>query len=116
MPSLQGDLDAESQSVNALPRHRDSLVVLGCLLGRRGFRDACNGNTELHHVAEGSGERNDWGLVPLCAEHHRGGAGLHGMGPKAFIRLYRPPGDTEYGLLVWMLEDMAKSRDRRIAA
>ncbi len=29
------------------------------------------------------------------------------MGPPAFIRLYEPPGGTEWGLLVWMLEDLA---------
>lgn len=88
-------------------RHRDSIARLGCLLRRRA--DGCSGGVELHHVAEGSGLRNDWALVPLCSEHHRGGAGLHGMGPKGFIRLYRPPGDSEYGLLVWLLEDMAKA-------
>lgn len=65
--------------------------------------------TEVHHVAEGSGERTDWSVVPLCYEHHRGGSGLHGMGTKAFIRLYRPPGDSEYGLIVWLIEDMAKN-------
>lgn len=90
--------------------HRSLIARLGCLLGKRGFADSCGGSVELHHVAEGSGLRNDWALVPLCGEHHRGGAGLHGMGPKQFIRLYRPPGDSEYGLLVWLLEDMAKNR------
>lgn len=95
-------------------RHRSAIADLGCLLAKRGFRDHCRGNTELHHVAEGSGLRSDWALVPLCDEHHTGQAGLHGMGPKAFIRLYRPPGDSEYGLLVWLLEDMAKRSERRI--
>jgi hypothetical protein len=23
------------------------------------------------------------------------------------VALYRPPGETEYGLLVWMIEDLA---------
>lgn len=90
-----------------LELHRSHIAGLGCLLGRRGY-SGCGGGLELHHVAEGSGLRDDWALVPLCEEHHRGGAGLHGMGGKAFIRLYRPPGDSEYGLLVWLLEDMAK--------
>lgn len=31
------------------------------------------------------------------------------MGSKAFCRLYRPPGDEEMGLLIWTLEDIAKS-------
>lgn len=90
--------------------HETAVRQLGCLLGRRGFEAGCGGPIELHHVAEGSGLRDDWALVPLCAEHHRGEAGGHGMGWKAFIRLYRPPGDSEYGLLVWLLEDMAKER------
>lgn len=62
---------------------------------------------EVHHVAENSGVRSNWSVVPLCWEHHVGGAGLHGMGTKSFINLYRPPGDSEYGLLVWFLEDLA---------
>jgi hypothetical protein len=96
--------------VTVKARHRKALAGLGCLLRKRGFADACAGSVELHHVAEGSGLRDEWALVPLCAEHHRGGAGLHGMGSQGFIRLYRPPGDSEYGLLVWLLEDMAKER------
>lgn len=68
---------------------------------------------ELHHVAEGSGQRSDFAVVPLCGSqtdggHHRGGAGLHGMGTKEFLRLYRPPGESEYGLLIWMIEDLAR--------
>jgi len=95
--------------VNALARHRMTVAALGCLLGRRGV-GGCEGATELHHVAEGSGVRNEWALVPLCEGHHRGPAGLHGMGPKAFSRLYRPPGDSEFGLLIWLLECLAHRR------
>lgn len=61
----------------------------------------------LHHIAEGSGIRSTFGMCPLCEPHHQGEHGLHGMGPKAFIALYRPPGDSEFGLLIWMLEDLA---------
>lgn len=65
----------------------------------------------LHHVAEGSGIRSTFAMVPLCYAHHQGPGGLHGTvgggGPKTFIRLYRPPGDSEFGLLVWAMEDMA---------
>jgi len=32
------------------------------------------------------------------------------MGVKAFCGLYRPPGDSEYGLLIWLIEDLAKER------
>lgn len=62
--------------------------------------------TEAHHVAEGSGKRSDFATVPLCSEHHRGPAGLHGMGTKAFVRLYRPPLDHEFGLMVWTAQDL----------
>ena len=61
----------------------------------------------LHHVAEGSGARSTFALCPLCEPHHQGPGGLLGMGPRAFITMYRPPGDSEYGLLVWMMEDLA---------
>jgi len=96
-----------------LARHRNFLASLQCVLVNRG--GGCCGPLELHHVAEGSGVRDDWALVPLCSEHHRGPAGLHGMGTKAFIRLYRPPGDSEYGLLVWLIEDIARSNERKAA-
>ena len=63
---------------------------------------------EVHHVAEGSGLRSDFSVAPLCMEHHRGKAGLHGMGTKAFCALYRPPGDAEWGLLIWTAEALEK--------
>lgn len=53
--------------------------------------------------------RHDYGLVPLCHEHHQGKSGLHGMGSKSFLRLYQPPGDSEFGLLIWTCEDLAKT-------
>jgi hypothetical protein len=82
---------------------------LGCCVCRRlGY--AQRERTEVHHVAAGSGKRSEYAIAPLCTEHHRGKSGLHGMGPKAFIRLYRPPGDSEYGLLVWVAEDLSRAR------
>lgn len=95
-------------------KHRADLVNVGCLMGLRGFE--CEGRVELHHVAKGSGLRSQWSLVPLCEGHHRGGAGLHGMGVKAFCSLYRPPGESEYGLLIWLLEALADARYKLRAA
>lgn len=92
-----------------LSAHKDSLAAMPCLLARD-MAAHCTGRVHLHHVAEGSGLRNDWALVPLCEGHHTGPAGLHGMGTKAFLRLYRPPGDSEFGLLVWLIEAMVKAR------
>lgn len=86
---------------------RETVRALGCVVCRRfGYTGT---PVAAHHVATGSGKRSPWALVPLCYEHHQGGAGLHGMGSKAFCRLYRPPGDEEMGLLIWTLEDIAKS-------
>ena len=61
---------------------------------------------EVHHVATGSGVRSDFGVAPLCPEHHRGQSGFHGMGSRAFCSLYRIPGETEYGLLILTAEQL----------
>jgi hypothetical protein len=85
----------------------ESVASLGCCVCRRlgnGYSPA-----QVHHVAEGSGLRSNFAVAPLCPEHHTGGAGFHRMG-KQFLKLYRVPGETEYGLLVWVNEDMARSR------
>lgn len=70
---------------------------------------------EVHHVSGGSSIRSHWLVVPLCGSvrdggHHRGKAGLHGMGTKAFCGLYRPPGEIEHGLLAWLAQDMERLR------
>ena len=86
-------------------RHMDRVAKLGCCICKRFRRES--GPVEIHHIAEGSGVRSDFMVAALCAEHHRGVTGLHGMGPKAFLRFYRPPGESEYGLLGWVNEDLA---------
>ena len=80
--------------------------AVGCVVCRR-FAPLA-GRVELHHVAEGSGLRSEWAVVPLCELHHRGSRGLHGISPAAFCVLYRVPGETEWGLLVWTIEDVAR--------
>lgn len=88
-------------------RYMGEIKALGCVVCRRFGPTATV--VEVHHVAEGSGKRNDFATVPLCASHHREpGIGLHGMGVKAFCALYRPPGDCEWGLLAWTNEDRAR--------
>ena len=92
-----------------------------CLICRR-FPDLATGlGTEVHHLGEGSSRQNNWLVVPLCGSktdggHHRGGAGLHGMGTKAFLSLYHVPHSSEYGLLAWLNEDMAAALTARRAA
>lgn len=82
------------------------VASVGCCVCRRignGFTPA-----QVHHIASGSSLRSDFSVAPLCHEHHTGPTGLHGMGVKKFIVMYRLPGESEYGLLVWVNEDIAK--------
>lgn len=92
--------------MNAAERHHvDSVARLRCCVGRR--FGGCEGREAVHHVAEGSGKRSWFSIAKLCEGHHVGAIGLH-SGTKAFIRRFRPPGDSEYGLLVWTNEDLAR--------
>ena len=68
----------------------DRVAGLGCAVCRRLGWGATP--AELHHPREGQGgaqRASDWLVVPLCPEHHRGTAGLHGLGVRGFERRYR---------------------------
>lgn len=96
---------------NALERFWMGLVSsVGCVVCRR--FEPTGLPPEVHHIAKGSGARSHFAVACLCGNltdggHHRGGVGFHGMGDDAFCRLFRPPGDSEWGLLVWTIEDIA---------
>lgn len=87
--------------------HMDSVSQLGCCVCRRIGYGPTPG--QVHHVAEGSGLRSNFAVACLCAEHHTGSTGFHTMG-KQFLSMFRVPGETEYGLLVWTNEDLAEQR------
>lgn len=102
-------------------RHMERVASVGCVICRRlyGHYIPC----ELHHVAEGSGLRSNYAVAGLRGDdyedHHdgrdTGGAGFHLLGTKRFCSLYHVPGDSEYGLLVMVNEDLAKfSRETRM--
>lgn len=93
---------------NAAKRYMQRVRESGCIVCKRGNESSLSHVVELHHVAKGSSVRSDFAVVALCSEHHRGSAGFHGMGARAFCRLYRPPFDDETGLLVWQAEDLNK--------
>jgi hypothetical protein len=96
---------------NAAKRWMQTVAELGCVVCRRLGHGTVP--AQVHHVAEGSGLRSDYAVVPLCPEHHdphRTGSGFHGMGTERFCKLFRVPGESEYGLLVWTNEDLAKQR------
>jgi len=85
-------------------RYIEAVAELGCVICRRigrGYSSA-----EIHHVAEGSGKRSDYAIVGLCPEHHRGALGYHGLGERKFCAMYSVPWRREYGLLIWVNEDM----------
>lgn len=89
----------------SLQKFYQELSSIGCVLCRRDNGDRVT--AELHHVAEGSGQRSDWLVVPLCPEHHRiGPVSLHGAGVKQFLRIHRLP--TEFHLLELVNEYRAK--------
>lgn len=101
----------------AAKRHKDRVASLGCLICRRPYGTYVP--AQLLHIAEGSGKRSDFAVAPLCGpeyeDHHdgrqTGGAGFHRMG-KQFLILYRVPGETEWGLLQWVFEDMEEYGER----
>lgn len=68
-------------------RHMGIVASVGCVICRRetGERVPCH----VHHIGEGSGKRSDFRTAGLCELHHTGALGVHGMGVKAFLRLFR---------------------------
>lgn len=61
------------------------VAAIGCLICQR--LELGETPAEVHHVFD-SAARSNWLTVPLCPEHHRGPTGFHGMGQRAFERLY----------------------------
>lgn len=63
----------------AAKRHLTAVAEQGCALCRRMGYDETP--AEIHHIREGQGmaqRAQDWLVVPLCPEHHRGTHGIHG--------------------------------------
>lgn len=73
----------------------NAVASTGCVMCREHDGQYVDGH--VHHIADGSNPRSDYMTVCLCPEHHTGAAGIHGMGEKAFCRLYRLP--NEYYLI-----------------
>lgn len=71
------------------------VASLGCVLCRRDTGERVP--AEVHHVAEGSGQRSDYMTAGLCPNHHTGVIGIHGVGVKKFLMMHRLP--TEFHLL-----------------
>lgn len=80
------------------------LARLQCVVGSH-VGGACAGRVQVHHIAQGSGLRSHFSCVPMCEYHHDF---FHGQ-PKTFLKVLKVPGESEYGLLVWLLEDIARA-------
>lgn len=78
-------------------KHLSAVAEQGCVLcGHLGY-----GKTpaEIHHLRHGMGmgmRNSNYNVIPLCPSHHRGNEGFHGLGRRAFERMY---GVTELDLL-----------------
>lgn len=93
-------------STAAESRYMGMVKGMRCLICRRHPDLDTKARAEVHHIAQGSSRQCNWLVAPLCAEHHRGGSGLHGLGSKRFCDIYKVPHGTEYGLLAWVNEDL----------
>jgi hypothetical protein len=107
----KGEAGVNQKISAAEGRYMGHVASMTCVICWK-FPDLATGlPTEVHHLGEGSSRQNNWLVAPLCGSksdggHHRGGAGLHGMGSKAFCKLYRLPHESEYGLLAFVNEQM----------
>lgn len=81
-------------------KHYDRVARLGCSLCRVLGIDTYDVGCEIHHIRR-AGKRSSAPVVGLCAIHHRGDIGIHGMGRKAFEKKYAL---TEEDLLEKTLE------------
>lgn len=73
-------------------QYKSRVAALGCLI--------CGDQAELHHPREGQGmaqRADDWSVVPLCADHHRGPEGWHG--DRATFRMRHKGMQTEMDML-----------------
>ena len=75
--------------------HMSAVAATGCVICREfgGIRT----DGQVHHIAQGSEKRSDYMTACLCELHHSGCLGVHGMGVKRFLSLYKL--STEYHLL-----------------
>ena len=87
---------------NAEKRHKEAVASLGCALCHHLHGDHEPVPVELHHLRAGGWGNGDYKtLMPLCAEHHRGNTGVHGLGTRGFVKFY---GITQQELLQWTLD------------
>lgn len=84
-------------STAAEKRHMQKVAEMGCIVCSHiyGFADT---PAQVHHarVRHGWGRTSHLMTIPLCAEHHTGKTGVHGMGREEFEQMH---GYSEIDLL-----------------
>ena len=96
-----GRLQVLVKMTKAEKAHKQALAELGCALCYHLHGPHDPAPVELHHLRAGGWGKGDYKtLIPLCAEHHRGNTGVHGLGTKGFVKHY---GITQQDLLDWTL-------------
>lgn len=99
-PMKRSAMKATSKRKAATKQEREHMGTqadAGCILCR--YLGLGATPAEIHHLRHGvgAGQRNsNLMTIPLCPEHHRGSTGYHGLGRRAFERVY---GVTEMELL-----------------
>lgn len=72
-------------------KHMNKVAQLGCAVCWRLHGPHEPAEVELHHARRGTGmgqRSSHMDVLPLCAEHHRGNTGVHGLGTKGFEKFY----------------------------
>lgn len=80
-----------ARKTTAAWRHMEKVASTGCVICRRDLGVRTHG--QVHHIADGSNPRDDFMTACLCHEHHQGALGVHGLGVKAFCRMFYLPNE-----------------------
>lgn len=59
---------------------------------------------EVHHAGDAT-DRNDFAVIPVCVEHHRGPTGVHGLHRRGFETMWKV---NDVLLLAWTNEALLK--------
>lgn len=99
---LSGRQQVLDKMTKAEKAHKQAVAELGCALCYHLHGPHDPAPVELHHLRAGGWGKGDYKtLIPLCAEHHRGNTGVHGLGTRGFVKFY---GITQQELLQWTLD------------
>lgn len=88
-------------------KHYDKVANLGCSLCS--YLGLGTTSPEIHHIRR-AGKRSNAPVIGLCPYHHRGNGGIHGMGRRAFEKVY---GITEEELLERTIESIYAHEEKQ---